>query len=48
MQHSKESICVSVFFNNVAGLQTCKFINNRLQRRCFPVNIAKFYEQIFL
>ena len=29
-------------FNKVAVLQGCNFIKNRLQRRCFPVNIAKF------
>ena len=29
-------------FNKVAGLQACNFIKRRLQRRCFPVNIAKF------
>ena len=29
-------------FNKDASLQVCTFIKNRLQRRCFPVNIAKF------
>ena len=24
------------------GIQVCIFINNRLQHRCFPVNIVKF------
>ena len=32
----------SVFFNKVAGLQTCNFIKKRLERRCFPKNVAKF------
>ena len=48
--------CLSLF-NKVAGLQTCNFIKNRLQYRCFPVNFAKFlgtpilkniYEQLLL
>ena len=30
------------FFNKVSGLQACIFIKKRLQRKCFPVNIAKF------
>ena len=29
------------FFNKVAGLKVCIFIEKRLQHRCFPVNIAK-------
>ena len=29
-------------FNKVAGLQSCNFIKNRLQHRCFPVKFAKF------
>ena len=28
-------------FNKVAGLKAYNFIKNRLQHRCFPVNIAK-------
>ena len=31
-----------LFFNKNAGLQVCNFIENRLQHRCFLVNIAKF------
>ena len=30
------------FFNKVAGLQACKFIEERFQHRCFPVDIANF------
>ena len=33
-----ESLC-----NTVAGLQPCNFIEKRLERRCFPVNISKFF-----
>ena len=29
-------------FNKVAGLKAYNFIKKRLQRKCFPVNIAKF------
>ena len=29
-------------FNNFASLKACNFIKKRLQRRWFPVNIAKF------
>ena len=36
-KYSQENNCVGV-----AGLQTCKFIEKRLQRRCFPVLIANF------
>ena len=38
----KESTCVGVFFNNVAGLKACNFVKKRLQHRCFPVKFAKF------
>ena len=29
--------------NKVAGLQPCNFIKNRLQHKCLPLNIAKFF-----
>ena len=29
-------------FNEVTGLQACNFIEKRLQRRHFPVNITKY------
>ena len=29
-------------FNNLPDLRTCNFIKKRLQRKCFPVNCAKF------
>ena len=41
MQYSQGNICVWVFFDKVGGLQACKFIKKRLQRRCFPVINAK-------
>ena len=41
LQYSQENTCVVVSFNKVAGLKACSFIKKRLQRSCFPVNIAK-------
>ena len=35
------------FFDKVTGLKASNFINKRLQRRCFPVNIARFLRNIF-
>ena len=35
-------------FNKVAVLQDCNFIKGRLQQRCFPVNIAKTFQNSFL
>ena len=34
-------------FSNVAGLKASKFIKKKLQRRCFPVNMAKFLRTPF-
>ena len=31
-----------IIFDKVAGLQTCNFMKEKLQHRCFSVNIAKF------
>ena len=38
--HSKTPVLQS-FFSNAGGLKAYNFIKKRLQRRCFPVNIAK-------
>ena len=35
-------------FNKVAGLQSCTFIQKRLQHRCFNVKFAKFLRASFL
>ena len=40
-------LCWSLFFNKVAGLQACNFIKKRLQRKCFPLNIAKSLRTAF-
>ena len=39
--------CWSLFFNKVTGLRASSFIRKRLQHRCVPVKLAKFYEQLF-
>ena len=38
---TEKYLCWCLFFNKNAGLQACNFIENRLQHRCFLVNIAK-------
>ena len=46
-----KSIKTPVFeacFNKNAGLQICNFIKTRLQRMCFPANIAKIINNGFL
>ena len=35
-------LCRSLFFNKVAGLRPGTLLKNKLWRRCFPVNFAKF------
>ena len=40
-------LCQSLFFNKVQDHQTCNSIKNRLQHRCFPMNIAKFSRTAF-
>ena len=42
LQSSQENICVVVFFNKVAGLKICNFIEKKLQHRHFPAKLAKF------
>ena len=44
--HSKISVLESLV-NNVVELQACNFIKKWLQDMCFPVNIAKFKNDIF-
>ena len=39
--------CVGVSFYKITGLQTCSSIKKRLQHICFPVNIEKFFKNIF-
>ena len=35
-------------FSKVASLEASNFIKNRLQHRCFPVNITKFLRKCYL
>ena len=37
----------SLFFNKVTGLRACSFNKKRLQHRCVPAKLAKFYEHLF-
>ena len=48
MQNSQENICASLFFNKVTGLRPSTLLKKRLQRKCFPVNFAKFTRTTFL
>ena len=41
-------LCWSLFLINLWIFKACKFTRNRLQCRCFPVNIAKFLRTVFL
>ena len=41
-QYSQEDTCDGVFFYKVITLKAGNFIKKRIQRRRFPVNIAKF------
>ena len=42
LQYLPENISVGTSFNQVGGLWACNYIKNRLEDRCFPLNIAKF------
>ena len=41
-------LCWSLFFNKIAGYQSCNYIKKRLQHKCFSVNIANFLRTSFL
>ena len=46
LQYSYENTCVAIsFFNKVAGTQSYNIIKQRLQDRCFPVNIGTFLKR---
>ena len=42
-----EHLCRSLFFDKVAGLGHVNLLKQRLRRRCFPVNVAKFLRKRF-
>ena len=43
----KKTPLLESLFNKFVSLQDCNFIQNRLQHRCFPVNVPKFSEKHF-
>ena len=45
--HRKTAVLESLF-TKVADLKSCNFIKERLQHRCFPVNVAQFLRIFFL
>ena len=47
-QNSEENTCASLCFNKVAGLRPATLLKQRLWRRCFPVNFAKFLRKFFV
>ena len=47
LQYSQENTSVGVSFNKVTTPQHCNFIKKRLQHRCFPVNITKFFKSTY-
>ena len=42
-----KQLCLSLFFNKVAGLRPASLFKKRLRHRCFPVNFAKFLRAPF-
>ena len=42
-----ESTELHSLFKKVVGPNPCNFFKNRLQHRCFPVNITKFFKHLF-
>ena len=47
LQNSQEKLCWSLFFNKVAGLRPESLLKKRLQYRCFPLNLVKFFKNSF-
>ena len=43
----RRTLILESLFNKVGDLKPSNFIKNRLQRRCFPVNIVKFFRVTF-
>ena len=40
-------LCKNLFFNKVAALNPSTVLEKRLWHRCFPVNFAQFFKNIF-
>ena len=43
LQYSQETTVLETLFDKIADLHDCNFIKKRVQHRCFPVNIVKFF-----
>ena len=43
-----KQLCLSLFYNKVAGLNPATLLKKRLWHRCFPVNFEKFLRTPFL
>ena len=48
MQSSLETPVLECVFNKAVGLHPINLLKRRLQRKCFPVNFAKFIKTNFL
>ena len=46
-QNAQENTCVGVCYNPVTNLRPATLLKERLQRRCCPVNFAKFLNTLF-
>ena len=44
----RKHLCLSLFFNKVAGLRPAALLKKRLWHRCFPVNFVTFLITPFL
>ena len=44
---AKFNLCLSLFFNKVAGLRSASLLKKKLWHTCFPVNFAKFLRTHF-
>ena len=47
-QYSQENTLSKSLLNKVVDRKACNFIKKRLQHRCFPVNIGKFFKKPIL
>ena len=45
---NRKTLVLEFLFNKFAALKAGNFIAERLQHRCFPVNIAKFLKRFIL
>ena len=43
----RKNLCWSLFLNKVAGLRPGSLLKKRLQHRCFPLNLVKFFNNSF-